>query len=127
MATVSDYAIATDEGATLQPGVEPTSRAFPFTVPDNANLGQQAVATCMIVADGSPRGLTWNLKVNGTELRSFTHNQDQVSVIQEVFQGSVLRVGPNNNATVTVTGGSGRLEISDIVIHFQVEVASQAA
>ena len=80
----------------------------------------------MIVVDGSPRDLTWNLKVNGTELRSFTHNQDQVSVIQEVFQGSVLRVGPNN-ATVTVTGGSGRLEISDIVIHFQVEVASQAA
>ena len=127
MATASDYAIATDEGATLQPGVQPISRTFPFAVPQNVDLGQIAVATYMIEVDGSPQGLAWNLRINDTQVRGFTHNQDRFSVIQEVFQGSVLRVGPNNNATVTVTGGSGRLEISDIVIHFQVEVASQAA
>jgi hypothetical protein len=120
MPTVSDYVVVADGTTTLQIGGD-VDQTFTFSVPANVNLGQRAVATCMIEVEGPPQGLAWNLRINGTQIIGFTHNQDRFSVIQEVFQGSILQAGPNN-AIVTVTAGTGRLEISDIVIHFQVEV-----
>ena len=51
----------------------------------------------------------------------FTHNTDRFTALQEVFQGSVLQAG-SNDATVTVTGGDGRIKFSDLVVHFQVNV-----
>lgn len=120
MATVSDYAVVSDGTTTLQIGGD-VDQTFTFSVPANVNLGQRAVATWRLEAEGPPQNLAWNLRINGTEVVGFTHGQDRFAALQEVFQGSILRAG-SNDATVTVTAGTGRIEISDIVIHFQVEV-----
>jgi hypothetical protein len=126
METVSDYVVVDDRGAVLETGGD-ADETFPFAVRGNADLGELAMATLMLRADRSPQDLSWTLQINDAEVITRTHNEDRFdAALQEVFQGSVLRAG-NNTATVRVTGGTGRIRVSDIVIHFQVRVASQAA
>ncbi|HSL08792.1 MAG TPA: hypothetical protein VK887_12580 [Pseudonocardiaceae bacterium] len=126
METVSDYVVVDDRGAVLEIGGD-VDETFPFAVRGNADLGERAMATLMLRADRSPQNLSWTLQINDAEVITRTHNEDRFdAALQEVFQGSVLRVG-NNTATVRVTGGTGRIRVSDIVIHFQVRVASQPA
>lgn len=126
MATVSDYAVVSDGVTALEIGGD-VDQTFTFVVPANVNLGERAMATLMLEVDRSPQNLSWRLEINGTQVITLTHNEDRfAAALQEVFQGSALRAG-NNTATVTVTGGTGRIRVSDIVIHFQVEATSQAA
>jgi hypothetical protein len=120
MPTVSDYAVVTDGTTTLQTGAD-IDASFPFSVPSNVNRGQRAVATWRLEVEGPPQSLAWNLSINGTQLVGFTHSSDRFAGLQEVFQGSILQAG-NNDATVEITGGSGRIEFSDLVVHFQVDV-----
>ena len=120
MPTVSDYVVVTDGTTTLETGSD-IDQTFTFSVPSNVNRNQSAVATWRLEAEGPPRNLAWNLSVNGTQLVGFTHSSDRFSALQEVFSGSVLRTG-SNQATVTITGGTGRIEFSDFVIHMQVNV-----
>lgn len=123
MATVSDYAVVSDGVTALQIGGD-VDQTFPFAVPDNAILGERAVVSFMLEADRAPQNLSWRMEINGTQVIGPTHNEDRfTAALQEVFQGAILRVG-TNNVTVRVTGGTGRIRVSDIVIHFQVEVAS---
>ncbi|HST81650.1 MAG TPA: hypothetical protein VLL08_07945 [Kineosporiaceae bacterium] len=120
MATVGDYVVVSDGTTTLEIGRD-IDQTFTFSVPSNVNLGQSAVATWRLEAEGPPRNLAWNLSINGTELVGFTHGSDRFTGLQEVFQGSVLQAG-SNDATVAVTAGTGRIKFSDLVIHFQVDV-----
>jgi hypothetical protein len=127
METVSDYVVVSDGGAVLEIGGD-VDETFPFAVRGNADLGELAMATLMLRADRSPQNLSWTLQINDAEVITRTHNEDRFdAALQEVFQGSALRAGPNNTATVRVTGGTGRIRVTDIVIHFQVRVASQTA
>lgn len=120
MATVSDYVAVADSTTTLEIGAD-IDETYTFSIPSNLNTGQRAVATWRLEAEGPPRSLAWNLDINGTQVVSFTHGTDRFAALQEIFQGSVLQAG-TNNATVTVTGGTGRIRFSDFVIHFQVDV-----
>ena len=126
MATVSDYAVVSDNATVLEIGGD-IDQTFTFAVPANVNLGERAMATLMLEAERAPQNLSWRLEINGERVITRIHNEDQfTAALQEVFQGSILRAG-SNTATVRVTAGTGRIRVSDIVIHFQVEVASQAA
>ena len=120
MPTVSDYAVVADGTTTLQTGAD-IDQTYTFSVPSNVNRGQRAVATWRLEVEGPPRSLAWNLSINGTQLVGFTHSSDRFAALQEVFEGSTLQAG-NNNATVAITGGTGRIEFSDFVVHFQVDV-----
>jgi hypothetical protein len=126
METVSDYVVVSDGVTALEIGGD-IDQTFPFAVRGNAYLSERAMATLILAAVRSPQDLSWTLQINDTEVITRTHNEDRFdAALQEVFRGSVLRVG-NNTATVRVTGGTGRIRVSDIVIHFQVRVASQPA
>ena len=109
-----------DGTSTLQIGGD-IDQTYTFSVPSNINTAQSAIATWRFEAEGSPQNLAWNIAVNGTQLASFTHSSDRFAALQEVFSGSVLQSG-NNTATVTVTGGQGRIRFSDFVVHYQVTV-----
>lgn len=119
MAIVSDY-VVTGGTATLEIGGD-IDETFTFSIPANVNLNRNAVATWRFNAENSPNNLAWNLKINGTQIISFTHDQDQFCALQEPFAGSLLQVG-DNDATMRVTGGTGRIKVEAIIIHYKVDV-----
>lgn len=120
MPTVSDYVVVADSTSTLEIGGD-IDASYTFSVPSNIDTTKSAIATWRLEAENSPDNLAWNLAVNGTQVVSFTHGADRFAGLQEVFSGSVLQSG-SNSATVTVTGGDGRIRFSDFVVHFQVTV-----
>jgi len=119
MATVGDYAVLADTKVTLQIGGD-IDHTYPFSLPSNLNRDFSAVMTLQMEAE-KPSGLKWQMDVNGTVILTLTHNTDRFCAIQEVFGAGILQPG-NNNATVKVLSGIGRLEVSDLVVHFQVNV-----
>ena len=119
MATVGDYAVLADGTVTLEIGGD-IDRTYPFSLPSNLNRDLSAVMTLRMEAE-KPSSLKWQMDVNGTVIMTFTHSTDRFCSIQEVFGASILQPG-NNNATVKVLSGSGNLDVSDIVVHFQANV-----
>jgi hypothetical protein len=117
--TVSDYVVVADGTTTLQTGGNIEQR-YTFEVPSTLRPAENAIATWRLEAE-DPQGLAWNLKINGTQVVAFTHNSDRFAALQEVIGASILKVG-TNNATVQVTGGNGRIDFSDFVIHFRARV-----
>jgi len=136
MPTVSDYVIVNPEdedehNPPLDTSTGHRERKMKFRVPSNVNRGQQAVATWQFEAEGlqpggegPPNNLEWNLTVNGKQLVHFTHHINRFNALQEVFPGSVLRAGDNNEATVQIIRGTGRIKFSDFVIFIQVDIES---
>jgi hypothetical protein len=129
MLTVSDYVVVKDNAPALHAHGN-REHTFPFDVPSNVNTGQPAVATWQFEAEGPqreapPQNLKWHLSVNDTELVQFTHTHNRFAAVQEVFEGSVLRAGSDNKATVKITGGTGVIRFSDFVIHMKVNVGSE--
>jgi hypothetical protein len=120
MANASDYVVVRDNQITLELGAD-IDETFGFTIPANVDQGERAVITWRFEAEGSPNNLAWNMDLNGTSVISLTHSQDRFAALQEVVPGSALNVG-DNDLTVTVTGGTGRIDISDIVVHYRVDV-----
>ena len=120
MPTVSDYQVLKDKPVTLQIGGD-VDESFDFTIPNNLNSDNRAVATWRFEEDGNPDKLQWRLTINGTEVNTYTHNSDRFGALQEVLDKSVLKTG-SNKAEVRVLSGKGRLGFGDFVIHFQVNV-----
>ena len=120
MATVSDYVAFGDGQVTLKIGGD-IDQTYNFTVPNNINREQPALLTWQFEADGSPNNLKWNWRLNGSQVASFTHGIDRFCALQEIVSGTNLNAG-NNTLTATVTGGSGQIKLSDIAVHFQVNV-----
>lgn len=58
MATVSDYAVVADGTTTLEIGGD-IDETFTFSVPSNVNLGEKAVATWRLEAEGPPQSRGW--------------------------------------------------------------------
>jgi hypothetical protein len=119
MPTVGDYVTFGDADVVLQIGAD-IDNTYTVTLPSNLNRNSTAIMTLQMEAE-SPNNLRWNMAVNGTTLRTFTHNTDRFGTIQEVFSGSPLNVGANT-VTVTVLSGQGRLRVSDFALHHQVDV-----
>jgi hypothetical protein len=119
MPTVSDYVVLADSQTTLQVGGD-IDQNYSFSVPGNLNPANLAVATWQLEVE-NPSDLNWEMRINNTLITNFTHSRDRFGAVQEVFAGSVLRTG-SNQAAVRVLGGGGRIKLSDLVIHFQVNV-----
>jgi hypothetical protein len=120
MATVGDYVAFGDSRVTLKIGGD-LDHTYNFSIPNNVNRNQPAVLTWQFEADGNPNNLAWKWNLNGTDVASYTHGIDRFCALQEIVAGSRLSVG-NNSLTATVTGGSGQIKLSDIAVHFQVNV-----
>ena len=122
MPTVSDYAIVANSHKTLQQPAGDRDVTYDFTLPSNLNQRGRAVATWLFDTDSLPNGLRYHVLINGTELTDYTHSGvDMFATIQEVFSASVLKAG-TNEALVEIIGGTGRIQVSSFVVHFQVDV-----
>lgn len=119
MPTVSDYVVLADAVTTLRIGGD-IDQTYQFSIPSNLNTGRQAIAAWQLEVE-DPNDLLWRMTVNGTEIIRFTHGINRFGAVQEVFGGTVLRVGANQ-AQVTVLSGQGQIKISDVVIHYKADV-----
>jgi len=120
MATVGDYVAFGDGLVTLKIGGD-LDHTYTFSIPSNVNRNQLAILTWRFEADGDPDDLAWNWKLNATQVANFTHGTDRFCSLQEVVAGATLVAG-NNTLTATVTGGRGQIKLSDIAVHFQINV-----
>jgi hypothetical protein len=120
MATVGDFVTFGDNPVILKIGAD-VDRTYSITLPNNLNRNQNAVIAWRFEAEANPSSLNWKMEINGTQIVSFTHNEDRFCALQEVFSGSILNSGANN-VTVTVLGGTGQIKVSDYTVHFQVDV-----
>ena len=120
MANASDYVVVQDSTTTLQIGGD-IDETFPFTIPSNIDRNERAVVTWRFEAEGGPTNLAWNMALNGNNVVSFTHSSDRFAALQEVISGSSLNAGAND-LTLQVTGGTGRIDVSDVVVHYRVNV-----
>jgi hypothetical protein len=123
MPNVADYVILNDNPKTLQIGGD-IDETYTFSLPSNlinsAGATNRAFITVQLEVE-VPNALKWKMEINGTEILNLTHNLDRFGTLQEVFGAQFLKTG-SNSAKVQVVSGQGRLELADIVLHFQVEV-----
>lgn len=120
MPTVGDYVAFGDGVVTLKIGGD-LDHTYTFSIPGNVNRDQVAILTWKFEADANPDNLAWNWKLNGAQVANFTHGTDRFCSLQEIVAGTSLVAG-SNNLTATVTAGRGQIKLSDIAVHFQVNV-----
>lgn len=117
MPNVADYVVLADGKSSLQIGGD-IDQSYSFNLPSTAIRTGSAILTLRMEAEASPSNLNWEFKINGTQVMSFTHGKDRFCAIQEVFGAGILKSGANT-AEARVNSGSGRIEVSDIVVWFQ--------
>jgi hypothetical protein len=102
----------TDTPISLAPGGD-IDRDLDFHLPPDTT-GDPGVLTFMTDA-ASPNNLTYTMAINGTTVAGHRVDSSALHSEQEVV-GS-FRPGPNK-LRIEVTGGTGTLVISDIVLHY---------
>ena len=106
------FEVISDPSITLTVGGD-IDADVPFNLPPDTT-GDRGVLTFMTDA-ASPNNLTYTMAINGTPVAGHRVDSSVLHSEQEVV-GS-FRPGPNK-LRIEVTGGTGTLVISDIVLHY---------
>lgn len=120
MPTVADYLILRDAPFTLATGGD-IDRQFDFSLDSDVRLNQSMILQFFVVSSQNASSLAFRSTVNGSGVRTIDVNGNFFCTVHEAFPGSVARQGQNQYA-VSITSGTGRVEISDVVIWFQRDV-----
>jgi hypothetical protein len=104
----------------LTPGTPTVAREVHFHLDDDTTLRLGGVLTFMTDAV-SPNNLTYNIKINNLDVINRTVDSavlhsEQEAIFQHQGDPLVLQHG-QNDLLITVTGGTGTLRISDVVLH----------
>jgi hypothetical protein len=119
MATIADYKVITDKQEKMvRGGTNFFTRKF--NMPNNFNRDEPAIIVFMVDTD-EPDHLHYILRINGQDVASYTHNTDRFGTFHEVFDPKVMHPG-DNDFTAVATEGDGTIKLSDVFIHFQVNV-----
>ena len=119
MPIVATYYQLLDSEIDLRTG-EDIDRAFQQSVPVAPAGGEGGLVTWMArrKATGS---VTYTVKLNGDVLNTYTLNSAERFAVQETTGTTQVNQG-NNTVTFTVTGGTGTLGISDVMLWHRVDV-----
>lgn len=125
MPTVGDYSVVRDVPKAFgQPGGDP-DESYTFDVPPNLNRSRRAVATWRFGTITQPDAMEWRVSINGTPITTLVFGDlrfgEVYATLQEVFDGALLHPG-TNTARIEILSGSGSFDVSDFVVHFQVDV-----
>lgn len=120
MADVADYRVIRDGNFTIRTGGD-IDRSFEFDLGTAVQLGQRSILQFFFVSAQNASNLSYRFTINGQSVRTINVNGNFFGTVTEVVSGGVLRNG-ENDIEVSITGGSGSVTISDIVLFVQREV-----
>jgi hypothetical protein len=119
MKTLADYQLIRDTAIELSSG---ENHAFEFVLPDDAvSSGHSKRPILAFFAD--PSGNANNLRLvatmNGAEVFNYRYSGGVGRGHWEAFTHDHLRIGATNTLQLSVASGTGRMNVSDIVIWYQ--------
>ncbi|MFN8473525.1 MAG: hypothetical protein U0822_15145 [Anaerolineae bacterium] len=116
---VADYNLIRDSAFTLSSSGE-SSQKFDFDLDFRVGMSQPSILAFVVsVASGSSAPVL-QVSVNGTQRDTALPAGPFVTGLSQVIGGSQLHQG-TNNITFAISGGTGSLEVSDVVLHYQRE------
>ena len=121
MPTVADYAVLTDKEFIHPPQVPPGDQHLPFNAPKVSRTSQVILAYRV-----DPRidagSVTLRMRLNNVANEQVFNTEPQRSW-HEVFPAGLLtETGNELVVSVPSTSGGGSIAVSDIVVHFQVDI-----
>jgi hypothetical protein len=117
MATVADYLAIRDASVTLQTGGD-IDWQTDFNLGSAARLDQSMILQWFYVSQENASNLSYRFRINGHNIRTINVTGNFFASIHEILGGSNLVHG-ENTLEVRIVGGSGRVDVSDIVLWFQ--------
>ncbi|MBM7807501.1 hypothetical protein JOD57_003338 [Geodermatophilus bullaregiensis] len=119
--TVGNFVVAADQPLKLREHGD--TRVVTFTIPAHPALTKntRAVVSAQTEVDVQADLLGWSLLINNVSVTAFKENRSRLGAVQEEFDADLLRVG-QNQAKVTFNFGQGKLEVSDLVVHYRVDI-----
>ena len=116
MPDVADYRVISDGGVTIQTGGD-IDKSFTFDLGTAVKHSQPAILQFFFVSSKNSDNLSFRFSINGTAVRTINVTGNFFGTIHEV-QSNVTR-NNQNELEVRITGGSGSVTISDIVLFVQ--------
>jgi hypothetical protein len=132
MPNVADYVVVSDANLEI---TFPNLAGALFSIPSTALLSEKAilsfqldtgVTSTTITTEGgpvvftpTPVNLKWKSRINGTKIGEAIHQGRNYCAVHEVFSGSLLHTGSDNQFDVSVESGTGTVRVSNIVVWFQ--------
>lgn len=119
MPRIADYVIIKQDRFTLQTGGD-IDKDFDFTLESGSHSGSRSILAFVLVKSGTG-SLTLEVKVNGSLQLSNASTGARFNTLHEVIDADVLKVG-TNNIVFRIIDGSGTLNISNVVLHYQRDI-----
>ena len=116
MADVADYRVIRDSAITLQTGGA-IDKDFSFNLGTAVKHNQHSVLQFFYVSASNANNLSFRFSINGTTVRTINVNGNHFATIHEVTNN--VTKDHVNELDVKIVGGSGRVDISDIVLWVQ--------
>jgi hypothetical protein len=119
MPTVATYYQLQDEDVELGAG-GPTSKTFTQNV-GVAPAGQEGALVSWMAASKTTDSVEYTVTLNNVQLNEYTESSVEPGAMQEATTVSNVNQG-NNTLVFQVTGGSGTLVVSDVMLWHRVNV-----
>ncbi|MFN8471511.1 MAG: hypothetical protein U0822_04770 [Anaerolineae bacterium] len=121
MLFVADYNLIRDSAFTISTSGD-TAQQLEFKLDFGVGSTQPSIVAFVLSAQSGNLGPTLSIKVNGTEQRSLKLPDGAfVTGLQTVIGPRHLQHGVNT-IEFSIAGGTGTLEVSDVVLHYQREM-----
>ncbi len=122
MPRIADYAIITDGKFSIQTSGD-IDKDFSFTLESGANLGSRSILAFVLFVEAGAGSIGFKVSINGSSELQYTFTEARVNTLHEVISANLLKAGTNANKIVfSITGGSGKLDFGDIVLHYQRDI-----
>lgn len=116
MAVVAEYVQFSDNPVSLAIGSD-IDRAFTKNI-DNAPQSSQGAVLEWMVWRGGSGTVTYEVRVNGTALNTYTVSLGDRVAVHETFATEVIHFG-DNTVVFEVKSGTATLNISDVVLFYR--------
>ena len=118
MPRLADYVVLSDSSFTIQTGGD-TDRSFNVNLEADAHLASRAILSFMLAAQNGANNPQLLVEVNGgQQLNGTLQDGPFVTVLHELVNQNVLQVN-NNSIRFAIVGGTGTLNISDVILHYR--------
>ncbi|MCE7982049.1 MAG: hypothetical protein DYG89_12705 [Caldilinea sp. CFX5] len=119
MAIVADYLAIRDTEFTLRTGQDIDWQTN-FNLGNAARLDQSMILQFFYVSHQNAANLSFRFSINGNAIRTINVTGNFFGSIHEIFNGSNLVHG-QNAIEARIVGGTGGVDLSDVVLWFQHE------
>lgn len=119
MQTVATFAQLADTPIDLRIGGD-IDHTFTQNIPGPPASGEGSFLAWNVRREGSG-SVTYEVKVNGTSIATYTVTQMDWSTVQETMPTDVVHQG-NNTVEFRVTAGTAILSFSDVLLWYRVQV-----